>query len=245
MEINSLTNNKVKQWSKYKEKKYREQDKRFLIEGEHLIEEAHRANLIECILIEREHTSPLPQYETYEVTLDILKKLSDSVSGTWIMAVCHYPIYSNKTLGNRIILLDGVQDPGNVGTIIRSAVSFGFDSVVLSKQCADIYNEKVIRSTQGALFHIPTFRTSLEELVPQIQKEGIQVYATSLHEAIPMRQVEITKKIALVFGNEGKGVNDALLALADERVYIEMNTFESLNVAVAAGICMYYFNSYN
>ena len=123
MEITSLTNAKVKQWAKYKEKKYREKERRFLIEGEHLIEEAVRANLVECIIVEREKPHPFQQFPVYEVTPEILRKLESSVSGTWIMAVCHMPQYSEADYGQRVIVLDDVQDPGNVGTIIRTALS--------------------------------------------------------------------------------------------------------------------------
>lgn len=240
MEITSLTNAKVKQWAKYKEKKYRESDQRFLIEGEHLIQEAHTAGLIECILIEAGRTCAFAHYETYEVTKDILKKLSDSVSGTWMMAVCRMP-KPTSTFGDKVIVLDGVQDPGNVGTIIRTAYSFGYTSVVLSSACADIYNEKVIRSTQGALFHIPVIRGEIMALLAQLKQQGITCYATSLHDAAAMQSVCVKQPLALIFGNEGKGVSQCVLDESDHRVYIEMDTFESLNVAVAAGICMYHF----
>ena len=241
MEINSLSNAKVKQWAKYKEKKYREQDKQFLIEGEHLIEEAHQAGLISCILCLQGRISIYNQYETYEVTPEILKKLSDSVSGAWIMALCHYPQHTLDALGKRVILLDDVQDPGNAGTIIRTALSFGFDSVVLSNNSVDIYNEKVIRSTQGAIFHIPVLRNDLSNVIDDLRKQHIAVYATALHNALPLSQVESIQNVALIFGNEGRGVHEDILAITDKNLYIEMETFESLNVAVAAGICMYYF----
>lgn len=241
MEINSLTNSRVKQWVKYKEKKYREQDQCFLVEGEHLVQEAHHAGLIEQIIIEQGKTFAESTYETFEVSKEILKKLSDCVSGTWIMAVCHYPQYTEDMLGDHIILLDNVQDPGNVGTMIRTALSFGFDSVVLSDHAVDIYNEKVMRSTQGALFHLPVMRMDIMALIPHLKKRGIPVYATALRGAKAMATFEKPEKIALVFGNEGNGVRDEILSLADEKLYIEMHTFESLNVAVAAGICMYYF----
>lgn len=241
MEITSLTNSKVKQWAKYKEKKHREQDHCFLIEGEHLIEEAHRAHLVDVILVEQGREPLIKGYETYEVTSDILKKLSESVSGTWIMAVCHYPDYTSADYGERIIVLDDVQDPGNVGTIIRTALSFGYDSVLLSEHSVDIYNQKVIRSTQGSLFHIPVIRGHVMEMLEDMKGRNIPIYATALTQATPLREVEKPATIALVFGNEGAGVSSDVLAMSDQRVYIEMNTFESLNVAVAAGICMYEF----
>lgn len=241
MEITSLTNAKVKQWSKYKEKKHRDKDHKFLIEGEHLIEEAHKANLIECILIEQGKENMFPAYETYEVTRDILKKLSDSVSGTYIMAVCHMPNISSIDFGNKVIVLDDVQDPGNVGTIIRTAFSFGYTSIVLSNHSVDVYNEKVIRSTQGALFHMPIIRGDIMELLQELKQQGIILYATSLHEATPLQQTPKKTPCALIFGNEGNGVSKDVIDHSDHKVFIEMETFESLNVAVAAGICMYEF----
>lgn len=241
MKITSLTNAKVKQWSKYKEKKHRDKDHKFLIEGEHLIEEAHKANLIECILIEQGKENMFPAYETYEVTRDILKKLSDSVSGTYIMAVCHMPNISSIDFGNKVIVLDNVQDPGNVGTIIRTAFSFGYTSIVLSNHSVDVYNEKVIRSTQGALFHMPIIRGDIMELLQELKQQGITLYATSLHEATPLQQTPKKTPCALIFGNEGNGVSKDVIDYSDHKVFIEMETFESLNVAVAAGICMYEF----
>lgn len=240
MEITSLTNAKVKQWAKYKEKKHRDKDECFLIEGEHLIEEAHHAGLIDCIMVEQGRTSMYPQYETYEVTKEILKKLSDSVSGSDIMALCHRNQQPLPTY-QKVVVLDDVQDPGNLGTIIRTAYSFGFDAVLLSNHCVDAYNEKVIRSTQGAIFHIPVIRGDIMTQLQQLKDQNITIYATSLHEATSLSNIKIQKPCALVFGNEGSGVSQEVLSFSDERVYIEMETFESLNVAVAAGICMYAF----
>lgn len=238
MEITSLTNAKVKQWAKYKEKKYREQDRKFLIEGEHLIEEAHKAGLIETIIIEQGRTPFLREYQTYEVTPEILLKLCGSVSGTHIVAICHYP-QQESVVGGNWILLDDVQDPGNVGTIIRTAHSFGYEGIVLSNHSVDVYNEKVIRSTQGALFHIAIQRAPLVDIIKTLKQKGISIYATALRDAHPLSSISFQKPCVFVFGNEGNGVSDEVLAICDEKVFIEMDTFESLNVAVAAGICLY------
>ena len=177
----------------------------------------------------------------YEVTKDILRKLESSVSGTWIMAVCRMPQYHDAEFGKRVIVLDDVQDPGNVGTIIRTAVSFGYDAVLLSAHSCDVYNEKVIRSTQGALFHIPVIRGDVQAMLMSLKQKGNRILATSLHNASALREIAVPDAFALVFGNEGKGVSEEVLRLADTHVFIEMHTFESLNVAVAAGICMYAF----
>lgn len=240
MEITSLTNAKVKQWAKYKEKKHRDADKKFLIEGEHLLQEAHQAGLIECILVEKGKDAPYAQYPVYVVTKEILKKLTDSVSGNWIMAVCTYPT-PKESLSDKIVMLDGVQDPGNVGTILRTALSFSYQTIILSKNAVDVYNEKVIRSTQGALFHMNIIRAELLPTIQDLKNEGYRIFATSLHDAKPLSDVVPIKRHVLIMGNEGKGVSEEVLHQSDENVYIEMDTFESLNVAVAAGICMYTF----
>lgn len=241
MEITSLTNAKVKTWAKLKEKKYRDREQQFLIEGEHLIQEAYRANLLDCLIVEKGCAYPVYEgVEVYEVTADILRKLTSLVSKETLLGVCRYVVKQEIT-GDRLIVLDQVQDPGNLGTIIRSALSFGYDGIVLSHTCVDLYNEKVIRSTQGAIFHIPVYRDVLTKVLPELQKQGIHLYVTSLHEAKPLRTIEKKERFALVFGNEGQGVSEEVLALGNESIMIEMKTFESLNVAVAASICMYEF----
>ncbi|MEF9921203.1 MAG: RNA methyltransferase [Erysipelotrichaceae bacterium] len=240
MEITSKNNDKVKQWVRYQEKKYRELDQMFLVEGTHLIEEAKKAGLIECIIVKKGFDHPYHEYPIYEVNDEIMKKISSSVSGSDIIAQVHFPI-NIKKLGHRIILLDDVQDPGNVGTMIRSALSFGFDQVILSLASADVYNEKVVRSTQGAIFHLSVLRQDLTKIIPLIKEEKILVYATDLKASKGLSTIEKSNKVALVFGNEGNGIHPELLNICDQNIIIEMNQFESLNVAVAAGICMYHF----
>ena len=136
-------------------------------------------------------------------------------------------------------MLDGIQDPGNLGTLIRTAVSFGYDLIICSEQTVDLYNDKVIRSTQGSLFHIPVVRTDLASCVRELQKQGITVIATTLEKAVPLQQMEHPERFAVILGNEGSGVTRQLQDIADIRVRIEMDGFESLNVAVAGGIMMY------
>lgn len=241
MEITSVSNAKVKTWAKLKEKKHRDKEQLFLIEGEHLIEEAYQAKVLECLIVEKGCAYPSYEgVEVYEVTAEILRKLTSLVSKESLLAVCRMHKHE-EIIGERLIVLDQVQDPGNLGTILRSAVSFGYDGVVLSDTCVDVYNEKVIRSTQGAIFHIPVIRKELTTFLPLLKQEGFHLYVTSLHQAVPLQRVKRQKRFALIFGNEGQGVSEEVLALGDEAIKIEMKTFESLNVAVAAAICMYHF----
>lgn len=240
MYISSTSNPKIKQFAKYKEKKYREMDQCFLIENEHLIGEAIQAKLLKTLLVLPENTYPVFDGEIIEVSEEVMHKLKSNVSIPKMIGVCH--MKSNKIeLGTRIMLLDDVQDPGNAGTIIRTAYSFGFDSVILSNKSVDLYNEKLIRSTQGAFFHLPIIRGDLKDFIKKIKQENIPVLVTSLKDAKPLSTFPFYQKLALIFGNEGSGVREEILALADEKVYIEMNRFESLNVAQAASICAYYF----
>lgn len=238
--IESLTNRNVIRWNKLHEKKGRDEAGRFLVEGDHLIAEALKAGVVETIITDDAAYASFPH--TVSVSSAVMKKLSRNVSTVHHMAVCRmleHPVTGH----HRLLLLDGIQDPGNLGTLIRTAVSFSFDGIFLSLDCCDVYNEKTIRSTQGALFQIPLVRMDLENLVPSLKQEGVVVYATALDASIPLSQIMPNGKMALILGNEGQGVHPSLQQLADQRIRIEMEGFESLNVAVAGGIVMYRFRA--
>ena len=239
--IRSVNNMKVKTWCKYHEKKYRDKDQKFLIENEHLIQEALQANLIiNLILLENEPIQFDYDGEITYVSQEVMKKLKMNQSLPSCMAVVKMPSLQLQ-LGDKLILCDNIQDPGNVGTMIRSAYSFGFDTFVVSNNSVDIFNDKVIRSTQGALFHMNVLRCDLKELILRLKKENYAIYATALHDAKELSKFDSPKKVALIFGNEGSGVSNEILDMSDERIFIEMNRFESLNVAIACGICCYWF----
>lgn len=241
MEINSMSNAKVKKWMKYHTKKYRDEDRMFLIEGEHLVEEALNANVLDSLIIRKgKENKFIFDRNVYEVSDDVMNKLSKNISSVDYIGVCKQIDLHNDKM-NKIIILDEVQDPGNVGTILRTAYSFGYDAVYMSNGCADIYNEKVIRSTQGALFHLPIYRKDLKEEIAFLKENNVKVLATSLRNALPLSTYSKEEKVALIFGNEGQGVKDEIIDLCSSSIKIEMEAFESLNVAVAAGICMYYF----
>lgn len=236
--ITSLQNARVKKWTSLHTKKGRDETGLFLVEGEHLISEALKAGILETLIIDEEN--PFDFDNVIQVTPEIMKKVSQNVSAVHLIGVCQRkePTVSDMS---RVILLDGVQDPGNVGTMIRTAVSFGFDAVYCSPDTCDLYNDKAIRSTQGALFHIPVIRGNLADLIAQLRNDGFRIIATTLEHSKTMSQIENTGKLAFVFGNEGSGVSKAIQQDADERLRIEMEGFESLNVAVAAGIVMYHY----
>ncbi len=236
--ITSAQNARVKAWTALHQKKERDRTGLFLVEGEHLISEALRAGAVQTVLTDTQ--SPFVFEHTIEVTPQIMHKVSANVSDVHLIAVCKQKTESPKRR-RRMILLDGIQDPGNLGTIVRTAVSFGYDAVYCSKDTCDLYNEKAIRSTQGALFHIPVIRADLSDIRRELSAEGFEIVATSLEESETMAEIVPKEKMAFIFGNEGQGVSRKLQEDADRRLRIEMEGFESLNVAVAAGIVMYHY----
>ncbi len=240
MEIQSVQNQRVKQWMKLHTKKGRDEMQRFLVEGEHLIFEALKKDCVETLLVQEKVSLPFSVEDTVVCHQNVMKKLCQSNSGCTSIAICKFPVnFIQKE--ERLVLLDNIQDPGNMGTIIRTATSFGFDGIICSKDCVDIYNDKVIRSTQGALFSIPIVKEDLGDAISELKKKQVKVVATALKNAISLSACERQDKMAFIFGNEGQGIQDQFLEQADEVIKIEMNAFESLNVAVAAGICMHTF----
>lgn len=240
--IDSPQNNRVKNFAKLKEKKYREEMKCFLIEGEHLIEEALKEDLVQVLFtLHGTHSFDLNEnIEVIQASEAVMAKLSSTSSAAEYVAVCKYmPHEIGK--GNRVIALDNVQDPGNVGTIIRSALSFGFSGIVLSKNGVDIYNEKLIRSTQGAIFHFPIIRCDIVSKLQELKEQGYYLVGTSLQNGKGLELIGEREKMVLIVGNEGSGVSQEVLDLTDVNAFIEMVNFESLNVGVAAGIMMYKF----
>ena len=174
--------------------------------------------------------------------LDLYHARLEHVTVARLLGQVHQTVEAEKLAlqpGERILIAEALRDPGNLGTLIRTARSFGFDAVVTSETSCDLYNEKVLRSTQGAVFQIPVVRRNLSDYVSSLQKQGVYVIATTLAEAVPMKEMNVSDKMAVILGNEGNGVSLELQKQADQRVRIEMSGFESLNVAVAGGILMY------
>ena len=232
--IDSLDNKKIKEIASLKIKKYRDQYGLFLVEGKHLVDEAKKSGLLEeVILLDDNYDFD----KKLIVSEKVMKKLSFQDSLPSIMGVCK--IKDSKLIGSKYLLLDGIQDPGNLGTIIRSSLAFGVDTIVLSKDSVDLYNDKVIRSTQGMIFHINIIRCDLEEVINKI-KGDIKIIGTSLGDSTPLRSIDKLERYALIVGNEGNGVKKEILDLCDDIVRIEMNKdVESLNVGVATSIILY------
>jgi RNA methyltransferase, TrmH family len=240
MRIDSLTNAQVKRWVSLQSVKGRAELGVFLVEGEHLVDEAIKTGWAKKLLIREGYDNPYPNLDSVHLSTPVFKKVSQLDSLGWIMAECALPpAYSLS--GSRFLVADRIQDPGNLGTILRIAVAFGFDQVVCSPDCVDLTNDKVIRSTQGAIFHVPVVRGDLEKLLPALRAQGITLYATAASGELSLSELPPHDQVALVLGNEGAGVSPQVMALADHRLRIEMSAFESLNVAIAAGIVAHHF----
>ncbi len=237
MYLTSLNNEKVKYWEKLQQKKYRDQENLFLVEDEHLVSEALKTNLVkEIITVDDSINYNVP---TYVVTKDIMKKLSNQVTSTNVIAVC-YKLKAKEINGN-IIILDDIQDPGNLGTILRSAVAFKFPSVILSNNSVDVYNPKVIRASEGMIFHLNIIRCDLIEFLTNLDKKYTKI-TTSVTMGEDIKKIKCDN-YAIVIGNEGNGVSKEVSSLCDKKAYIKMNSScESLNAGVSASILMYEAN---
>lgn len=243
MLITSLDNDRVKGYIKLKDRKYRKKTKTFIVEGMHLVLEAYKRGVIKELILEKDVVVPLDCPTVY-VTNEIINKISEMESPSNIMALCNM-MDEDNVIGDKILMLDEVQDPGNLGTIIRSAVAFNVDTIVLSPNTVDLYNPKVIRSTQGMLFHINVVIRELDSVIKELKEREIPVYGTKVDYGMDVRtfKEKDRKKYCLVMGNEGNGVSEEILDLCDEYLYIGMNeVVESLNVGVATSIILYELN---
>ena len=234
--ITSLQNNKIKELNKLKEKKYRDEANLFLVEGDHLVNEAYKTNQLVEILATTSFNEELDVPITY-ISEDVMKKLSSMISPSNVIGLCKK--FKPIGYGNRILILDNLQDPGNLGTIIRSAASFNFDTIALSEVSVDLYNDKVIRSSEGMIFHSNVIRCDIYKLVNELKTNNYKIITTDVNGGEIVSEVDFDKKIAIIIGSEGAGVGK-IKELADISMYIPMNKkCESLNASVAASIIMY------
>ena len=237
MLITSINNQTIKELDKLKQKKHRDLEQKFLIEGEHLVEEAEKSGVLEKIILLENSEYPSKLEKIY-VSKNVMKKLSSLDTPPNIIGVCK--MLSKKKLGKKVLLLDDIQDPGNLGTIIRSSVAFNVDSIVMSLNTVDLYNPKVIRSTQGMIFKINLIKDDLGQVIEKLKSKNIPIYTTNVNGGENIKNINTTDSYGLIMGNEGNGVKDEISALADRKIYIPMNSkVESLNVSVAASILLY------
>ena len=240
MVIESVNNERIKEIRKLKEKKHRDKEKKFLVEGEHLALEAYKSGNLEILIICDGYDYDMDVNKIF-VTKDVIKSISELETPYNVIGICN--IKENDEIGNKVLLLDNIQDPGNLGTIIRSAVAFNVDTIVLNNKSVDLYNSKVLRAAQGNNFYINIIRKDLIEFVSLLKKDGYKIYSTNVNNGNDVKNVKTNEKYAIIMGNEGNGVSADLQDLSDFNIYITMNDkCESLNVAVATSIILYELN---
>jgi RNA methyltransferase, TrmH family len=260
--IDSEDNKKLKLVRKLRARKYRDSEGKFVIEGINLVEEAlNREAGVDYIIVSEDfELDPsrldIPrlseEYEVYELSRQCFEKLCEAENGLGILAVVSKPAYSCEAVAvsemldnlgpeDNILVLDRIQDPGNIGTMIRTAVAAGYQMILCSKGTVDVWSSKVLRATAGMIFDIPVcYIDETETLISLLKKHNRRVCVTVLEDAVPYYEADISKGIALVIGNEGNGISDEMIASADERITIPMRGgVESLNAGISAAILMY------
>ncbi|MFC6180893.1 TrmH family RNA methyltransferase [Lactiplantibacillus daowaiensis] len=249
--INSLQNAHVKAWKKLQTKKGRKQQGEYLLDGWHLVNEAVKAHVaIKTLLITAKQLATAPDLTHFPAVIEISEEVASHISatvtpqGVFALAILPKPAedpLANLDLTRPWLLLDNVQDPGNIGTMVRTADAAGFAGVAFGTGTVDIHQPKVERSMQGSQFHLQLVSTDLSELVARFHQADLPVYGSELNpEAAQYLDIDAPASFGLIMGNEGNGMSAALLAQTDKNLYIPIKgRAESLNVAIAAGILMF------
>lgn len=232
-EISSKDNNKLKHASSLKESKYRKEYQEFLAEGKKSLEMALKAGNVKEIFTVKPLGNIPDDIVQYIVKPELLKKVSTSVNPEGVVFVNNIVNRKPKTF-NKVVYLDHLNDPGNVGTILRTALAFDYDAVIFSEGSCDPYNEKVVAASKGAIFSLPILSGDLKEY-----SYGKEVIVSALSpRAIDIKELKTPKSFILVVGNEANGVSDEAMKLASVITKIEIKNIDSLNVAIATGILM-------
>ena len=255
--MKSLSQNLLKAYAKLTQKKYRLSERKFLVEGVHLVEEALKSDWnVEAVIVSDhglvkeigglEQLDVARKTDLYECPGKEFKKLTDTVTSQGIVAIVRMKEYQAenfwKILPARrlVIALDDVADPGNVGTILRTCDWFGVDGVILSNDSVELFNPKVLRSTMGAVFHLPIFRDAdLASMLEYGKTLSFRIITTVLNAGTTLDRFSFPSKSIVVFGNEARGISQLIQRLADESISIpKFGNAESLNVGVACGIIL-------
>lgn len=236
--IESINNSSIKKYSKLLQKKYRDELGLYIISTDHLVKEALKHNIVEEIFLLVGSSNSYGKV-TY-VTEPVMRKLTSLKTLPNVVAVVKKE--ESKSIKGNVIMLDGLQDPGNVGTIIRSAVAFNFDTIIVGKNTVDIYNEKVLRASEGMIYNINIIKNDLVDSIMDLKLKGYKILGTKVDNGKSIDEIN-SSNYAFIVGNEGNGISSDLLNLCDDYVYIPMNkSCESLNVGIASSIIMYEIN---
>lgn len=240
--ISSDSNKLVIGLSKLKQSKYRKLNNEFIVETLHLIEEAKKYNYLKYIITcDLEFKDENVVY----VTENIMKKLSSHSTFSKYIGICDI-VAKEIDYDDHCLVLDNIQDPGNLGSILRNARAFNVHNIIVGDDCCDLFNHKVIQASQGAIFSLNILRQNLSEEIHNLRNKNYKLIGTSLDNSIPLSyDSKLDKKSAIVFGNEGQGIKKEILNELDFNYLIKMNDFDSLNVACANAIVLYQLFSDN
>lgn len=258
--ISSESNGQIKELVKLqKQARFRKKQAAFVVEGLKMVQEAGRYGKLQKIFLSEnlygtvekqdqqgEILSDLLASYDYEIIADaVLRKVSDTITPQGILGLVTIPQYSRDEILQSqkpyYLLLDDIRDPGNLGTMIRTAEGAGMSAVILSHSSVDLFNPKVVRSTMGSIFRMPyCYVESLPEIIRQIRNRGCQVYATAMEGSVVYDKPDYTTGAAVVIGNEANGISDAVFREMPVNIRIPMaGSLESLNAAISAAIIMY------
>ncbi|WP_296953951.1 RNA methyltransferase [uncultured Dialister sp.] len=258
--ITSRNNHLIKVVLQLKQKKYRDRYDAFLLEGLRSAEDACLQGITDCIGFISEEiidnprlnkimdSAELLHWQLFSVTAGIMKLISGTEHGQGIMVISHKKKYDwndlLKPLKGHYVILDSVQDPGNMGTILRTAAAAGVHAVILTEGCTDAYAEKVVRSSMGSILRIPVYEHADFDFLLKFKNAcGIPFYGTSLHQAVPYKNIGEVPDGVFVFGNEGNGIRPEILNMTDKNLYIPLQgSVESLNVSIAAAVILFHFS---
>lgn len=241
MVITSVNNDYIKEVNKLHQKKYRDESKKFIVEGDHLVAEANKNGYLKEIITLEDVLVKYDDIKITYVTKEVMDKISEQISSSNIIGICSY--IENNNISNNVIMLDGLQDPGNLGTIIRSAAAFNYD-VILGDNTVDIYNSKVVRSTEGMIFNVNFIKSNLVDFINK--HNDYKYYIADMNEGCNVKEINNISKHGIIVGNEGNGISEDIRNMNIEYVHINQSSkCESLNVGVAASILMHELGDIN
>ena len=251
--ITSKDNEIIKNIKKLKEKKYRDQENKFIVEGIKMVQEAltEQAKISKIVICEdcindgtisQELLYEIAKQDCIYVSEKVFQSITDVTNPQGILAVLEKENGEDKILYDEdiIVVLDGIQDPGNLGTILRTLDSVNLKQIILSEQTADPYNPKVVRSTMGAIYRVNMIRSkNIIETLKNMKKHKYDIVVTSLQTNESIYDIDYKKKV-IVIGNEANGVSKEVMELANKKVKIPMlGKTESLNASVATAVILY------
>lgn len=236
--IESVNNERIKKIAKLNDKKFQDIENKFIVEGKHLVEEALKLGYLEEIFLIKDEDIDFDN-KTF-VNENVMRKLSTLKSIPNIIGVAK-KINNGEIKGN-ILMLDGIKDPGNMGTIIRSCVAFDIDTLVISKDSISMYNPKVVRASEGMIFNQNIVIDDLDKVLTSLK--DYTIYTTDVNGGEDLKDIKFSKNNAIIIGSEASGVKETIKKYADKKLYIKMNNLcESLNAGVSASIIMYELNN--